>query len=124
MTGNNKPLSEGQEQALLFKWASFNLGTMPELKWMYHVPNGGARDIITASRLKAEGVKSGVPDICLPVARQGYHGLYIELKVKRNKPSETQKEWLKALTEQGYKTEVCYGWESAAHTVKQYLESV
>ena len=115
-------LSEGQEQSLLFKWASYNFGVMPELRWMYHVPNGGARDIITASRLKAEGVKSGVPDICLPVARQGFHGLYIELKIKKNKPSDNQKAWLEALSEQGYKTSVCYGWEEASETLKTYLQ--
>jgi len=122
MNGKSNSLSESQEQSLLFKWASYNFGAMPELRWMYHVPNGGARDIITASRLKAEGVKSGVPDICLPVARQGYHGLYIELKIKKNKPSDNQKAWLEALSEQGYKTAVCYGWQEATEVITRYMD--
>src|SRR5262245_64718583 len=46
----------------------------------FAIPNGGARDVITAGRLKAEGVRAGVPDVCLPVARAGYHGLFLEVK--------------------------------------------
>lgn len=114
-------LSESSEQALLFKWAAWNHSAYPELELMYHVPNGKKRDIITASRLKAEGVKAGVPDICLPVARSGYHGMYIELKVRNNKASELQESWLKRLSEQGYFTAVCYGWYEAAEVIKRYL---
>ena len=114
-------LSESQEQTLLFKWAGWNHTTYPELEMMYAVPNGGKRDIVTATHLKAEGVKAGVPDICLPVPRGGYHGLYIELKVHGNKPSELQESWLRRLSEQGYFTAVCYGWYEAAETIKRYL---
>lgn len=114
-------LSESSEQALLFKWAAWNHQAFPELELMHHIPNGGRRDMITAVRLKAEGVKAGVPDICLPVARGGYHGLYIEMKVGGNKPSDNQESWLKRLTEQGYFTAVCYGWFEAAETIKRYL---
>ena len=59
--------SESVEQCCLFRWAGYSLGLHPELKLMYHIPNGGKRNITTARRLKAEGVKAGVPDIHLPV---------------------------------------------------------
>lgn len=75
--------NESVEQQCLFRWAEFASGKYPELRLMYHIPNGGARSKATAGRLKAEGVKAGVPDICLPVSRDGYHGLYIELKRER-----------------------------------------
>lgn len=117
-------LSEGKEQALLFKWAAYNLCNMPELGLMYHVPNGGKRDIITAARLKSEGVKAGVPDIFLPAARSGYHGLFIELKIKNNKPSDLQESWLNRLNEQGYYTAVCYGWYEASETITNYLKGI
>jgi hypothetical protein len=75
-----------------------------------------------AGRLRAEGVKAGVPDLCLPVARGQYHGLYIELKRQRGgRTSDHQSEWLDALSAQGYKAALCYGWEQAAGTIIEYL---
>ena len=47
---------------------------------IFAIPNGGARNVVTAAKLKAEGVLAGVPDLCVPMARCGFHGLYIELK--------------------------------------------
>ena len=70
--------TEDQEQIALFNWAAWMSNTKwPELELMYHVPNGGYRNKAEAGRFRAQGVKSGVPDIVLPVARGGWHGLYI-----------------------------------------------
>ena len=69
---------ESGHQEALFSWAAYRTEIMPELQYMYHVPNGGKRDKATAAVLKRQGVKAGVPDIMLPAARAGYHGLYIE----------------------------------------------
>jgi hypothetical protein len=65
----------------------------PALRMLHAIPNGGHRHKATAARLKAAGVKAGVPDICLPVARGDWHGLYIELKVGKNKLTEAQRRW-------------------------------
>ncbi len=113
--------SEHDEQAALFKWATLHTGRYPELALLFAIPNGGKRDPATAVRLQAEGVKPGVPDVCLPVARQGWHGLFIELKYGRNKPEPRQLEWLERLTEQGYLAIVCWGWQEAVEAVKEYL---
>lgn len=114
---------EAEEQEALFQWAAYQLGTMPELEIMHHIPNGGSRNKIEAARLKAQGVKSGVPDISLPVARKGFHGLYIELKrQKGGVVSESQSKWLGALMEQGYMVAVCYGAEQAIKVIKEYLK--
>ena len=116
-------VSESVEQQCLFRWAQFASGQHPELNLLYHIPNGGARSKATAGRLKAEGVKAGVPDICLPVARGGYHGLYIELKKEHSgTTSQKQKEWLFALSEQGYQAVVCHGWEEAKQEILEYLK--
>lgn len=112
---------EEEEQITLMEWAELQKGRYPELALLYHVPNGGARAKTTAARLKAAGVKAGVPDLCLPVARGGFHGLYIELKTGTNKTTERQNQWLDALSRQGYKTAVCYGWVEASQTIKDYL---
>lgn len=115
--------SESVEQICLFRWAAYSSGAMPELELLYHIPNGGKRDITTAKRLKAEGVKAGVPDVCLPVPNGEYHGLYIELKAGRNKTTENQDRWLQALEDNGYYTAVCYGWEEASKVITDYLKN-
>lgn len=114
-------MSEAQEQRALFQWAGYAEQQYPELKLLHHIPNGGKRDSMTAVNLKREGVKAGVPDICLPVARGQYHGLYIELKAGKNKTTAKQKEWLNALNQEGYATKVCYGWSEAGETIEKYL---
>lgn len=114
--------TEEEEQAILFQWAELNRATMPELALLYHIPNGGLRSKTEAARFKAAGVKSGVPDICLPIARGEYHGLYIELKrLKGGVVSENQNWWIACLREQGYQVEVCCGWMAAAELIGKYL---
>lgn len=113
--------SESQEQKALFQWAGLAQQKYPELKLLHHIPNGGIRDIRTAANLKREGVKRGVPDICLPVSRGKYHGLYIEMKAGKNKTSKEQKEWINSLQEEGYAACVCYGWLEAREVIEKYL---
>jgi len=94
------------------------------LDLLYHVPNGGSRRKSEAGRFKAEGVKAGVPDICLPVARNGLHGLYIELKRKKGgRTSKEQEQWIRWLDGQGYLAVVCKGWEEAANLIERYLRN-
>lgn len=114
--------TESAEQQALFQWAALQEGTHPELSLLHHIPNGGSRHKAEARRLKAEGVKAGVPDLCLPVARGQYHGLYVELKrVKKSRASEEQVAWLAKLAEQGYYVAICKGWEEAMETILGYL---
>ena len=113
---------EGTEQIALFTWAEYYSGVHPELKLMYHIPNGGSRHPKEAANLKRQGVKAGVPDICLPVARGDFHGLYIELKAGNNTTTDKQRKWLKDLKNQGYATAVCYGWAKASALIIKYLK--
>ena len=115
---------EAREQEALFRWAAYERGKWPELAAMYHIPNGGSRNKAEAARLKAQGVRAGVPDICLPAARGCYHGLYIELK-RRNggRVSEAQREWIEYLENAGYCARVCHGWDEARETIEKYLEA-
>jgi hypothetical protein len=114
--------SEHQEQKNLFEWAELASGRHPELALMFAVPNGGARNIVVAKKLKAEGVKAGVPDIILPVARKRFHGLAIEMKrMAGGRVSDDQLFWLDALTEQSWLAVVCKGWEEAVAVIDGYL---
>ena len=114
--------TESEEQQVLFEWAAMQGGAYPELKLLHHVPNGGKRGKAEAGRLKTEGVKPGVPDICLPVARGGYHGLYIELKrLHGGKITEEQTDWISQLKKQGYFAIICRGWNEASVAIMRYL---
>lgn len=113
--------TEHAEQAALFAWAALMESRIPELALLYAVPNGGARHPAVAAKLKAEGVKRGVLDTCLPVARRGYHGAYCEMKVGRNRLTPEQEVWAHRLGCEGYYVTVCYSWEDAARTLTWYL---
>ena len=113
---------EENEQVTLFRWASYAQMQNEELKLMYHIPNEGKRSVAMGARLKAEGLKAGVPDVCLPTAHGGYIGLYIEMKVKPNKPTELQKQWLRDLRKAGHMTAVCYTWEEAKNLIEEYIK--
>ena len=114
---------EEVEQTCLFRWAAYSLGAHPELKLLHAIPNGGKRSKSEAARMKAAGVKAGVPDMFLPVARGGSHGLYIELKrIKGGRVSAEQLAWMEELTREGYTCAVCHGWEEARGTILDYLK--
>ncbi len=114
-------ITEHQEQSMLIAWARMTAGTWPELELLHAIPMGGARHPATGKKLKAEGARKGVPDLCLPVARHDYHGLYIEMKVKGRYPTKEQKWWLDKLTEQGYQAVVCHGFAQAVDVITEYL---
>lgn len=114
--------TESKEQIDFIQWCKRNEAEHPELWLIFAVPNGGKRNIRTAAVLKLEGVKAGVPDLFLACPRNGYHGLFIEMKrIKGGKTSQEQKTWLKALSGQGYKTGVAKGFEQAKTMIKLYL---
>ena len=109
--------SEASEQAALFSWAQY----YPELKWMHAIPNGGSRNKAEAANLKRQGVKAGISDIFIPLARGGYHGMYIEMKFGKNKPTEKQKEFMQYAENEGYYTAVCYSADEAIKKIEKYL---
>jgi len=112
---------EHAEQVALVTWAKFESGRVPELALLFAIPNGGKRGKAIAGKLRAEGVKAGVPDLCLPVARGQYHGMFIELKAKGGRLAETQRDWLRALSGQNYYACICVGWEEAKKMIETYL---
>lgn len=99
----------------------------PDLEMLFAVPNGGHRHPSVAKKMKAEGVKPGIPDIFLDVARKGFHGLRIELKAPAGpnaKPGALSAEQLERLTaygERGYLAVACWGWAAARDTIVNYL---
>lgn len=89
---------------------------------VYAVPNGGKRNAKEAYFMKLSGTKAGVPDLCFPAARRGYHGMYIEMKWGKNKTTPAQDEWITQLIQNGYYVRVCYCFEDAKNVIDWYFD--
>ena len=110
---------EHQHQAALVEW--FRL-QYPKLRpYLFAIPNGGARHIAVASKLKSEGVLAGVADLMLAVPKNGFHGMFIEMKAPKGKLSEHQKQWMGEICLMGYRSIVCFGVDGAKQEIKNYL---
>lgn len=114
-------MTEHDHQRTLIEWTAANRQAHPELRLLFAIPNGGQRSKAAAGKLKAEGVKAGVPDLFLPVARWGFSGLFLEMKAGEGKPTKNQKRWLADLFREGYAWAICWTWEQAAQTLVEYL---
>jgi len=115
--------TEHEEQVALFQWAEAHEGTMPELRLMFAVPNGGYRPMATAAMLREEGVRAGVPDVFLMCRHQHYGALAIELKRRdhSNHATDAQRDWIERLRQYGYQAVICYGAQEAIDVIKAYL---
>lgn len=113
--------NEDMEQVKVFQWAAYAEVRYPELRWMYHCPNGGSRNAIEAAKLKQMGVKAGVSDICLPYPRGKYCGLFVEMKFGKNKLTENQGEFLNEMAHAGHYVATCYDAEAAIEVIEKYL---
>lgn len=114
--------SEHQEQSAVISWwwLAHQKHGLPVFA-LYAVPNGGARDAITGSRLKDEGVRRGALDLNLAKPIGKYAGLFLEMKVGVNKPSPDQLAFIDYLESVGYKCAVCWSATAAIHAIEEYL---
>lgn len=123
--------SEHGHQRAFFAWLAMNKDRFPNAHLAFAIPNGGLRDKITAAKLKAEGVKSGVPDIFYPVPNNDwdihpemrlmpYHGLFIEMKAGNGKLSKEQSEFLLEVQSLDFAACICWSWRAAAKAFEDY----
>jgi hypothetical protein len=115
-------------QVSIFEWAEMQKGKFPELALLFAVPNAAKRSPRQGAYMKAEGMKAGVPDIWLPVARGGFHGLVIEVKPEhtpgvttKTYPTAEQKDWIERLNTEGYLARICYGFVEIYSLILDYL---
>jgi len=129
---------EDKAQMEVIRWADSPSvrDLYPDLHWLFHPDNGGSRDPAGAGKLRAMGVRRGVPDLLLPVRRGRFVGCAIELKVwkgspdpvdpsdstkYRTMPSENQLAWISHLTSSGWSASVQWGAPDAIEALKNYL---
>jgi hypothetical protein len=127
MTRRNRHPEDDHAMALM-RWVRLHERKVPELGLLFHIPNGGRRNVREAARLKAMGVKAGVSDYFLPVplydsneVDQYYSGLWIELKAGKNRPTPAQFDWQHRMHSLGYEVRICVGWIEAAKCIAYYL---
>lgn len=94
------------------------------LDWLninyFAIPNGGARHLMIAKKLKAEGVKRGVADLFIYQASKEYHGLFIEVKTAKGTQSPYQKDFQKLAQLAGYKYELVRSLDETINVLKNY----
>ncbi len=134
--------TEHAHQSALFCWINMVAGKQiivdgvgifgpddtSKLSLAFAVPNGGSRSKTTAAMLRAEGVKPGVPDIFWPIARGGFHGMFIELKrpasvgKAKGTVSHAQTDYINELIFAGYHVITVWGWIDASVAMLNYLK--
>ena len=115
-------VTEHGEQSCVIDWCKRMAGMYPELDLIFSVPNGAViSSYALVQKLKSEGLRPGVPDLCLPVAHHGLNGLFIEMKLPGGVASAEQKRFMNAVIEQGYEAVVCRSAEEAIDRLKEYL---
>lgn len=118
----SKNKSESRIQCSLMR----TLGEIPYKKgfiadYTYSIPNGGSRSEKTAGIMKAEGVKKGMPDFNLFIARAPYHSLFVEMKTEKGRLSESQEAVISLLRQEGHKVVVCRSEQHAVTEIFKYL---
>jgi hypothetical protein len=119
-----KTISEHLEQARYFAWIKKHRCTCERLRLVFAIPNGGFRHKAVAARMRAEGVEPGIPDIFVSVPKEGYSGMYIEMKSTdpKAKLSAAQQDKIRLLRQNGYHVCVCKEADHAIAVTKEYLE--
>ena len=117
---------EHEAQAAVIRWARSMELILPSLALLFAIPNAAKRSPGLAAMMKAEGLKSGVPDLFLPVptaddAGNWQHGLFIEMKIRPNRVTENQAGWIMDLRNQGYRVGICWSAVEAIEVLKSYL---
>lgn len=115
---------EDVEQIALMNRVKRNEGKHPDLKLVFCVPNGGWRHKAVAKLFKALGVRPGVPDLCAPVPRGEWGGLFIEMKrlFGGDEDDLDQKFWAEELRKRRFRVVMCRGCDEAWSTLITYLE--
>lgn len=123
MATNNTP-SEHQEQCTVIQYCK------AKKILVFAIPNANAMSSLnktmavkTMAKLKKEGLKSGVPDLFIPMPTSKHHGLFIEMKRQKGSSiSLEQKAWIATLSNEGYKAVICKGAKMAIEEIEKYFK--
>lgn len=86
----------------------------------YHFANEGKRTYANASILKRMGLKAGVSDLFIPRGTDNFHGLFLELKSKNGKLTDTQLNFMNEMIKEGFGAHVAYSSSEAIQIIKAF----
>lgn len=103
---------------------------IPELRdTLFHIPNGGHRNIAVARAMKLMGQRAGVYDLFLPMPilfrplEPGESlGLWLELKSETGRITDKQDDWGHRMRAAGYEAEVAKGFDESRNVLTRYVE--
>lgn len=104
---------EDHLQHQVITWLKFQ---HPKLRY-HHSPNEGKRTPFEQFKFKYLGSDAGFPDLIFPELE-----LVIELKVKPNRPTPAQREWLDFFRSIGWTAEVCYTFDEAITVINDEVK--
>jgi hypothetical protein len=116
-------MTEHEIQRTFVAWCHKNEAAHPELQLLFAVPNGGARSPRTAAKLKLEGLRPGVPDMCLPVPSGNFAGLWLEFKTPVGRVSPEQKAYIALLEKCCQRVVIVRSAQEAAAAIMGYLNA-
>lgn len=121
------------EQVGLFRFRDLYAHLYPQLRWLHSSLNGVHLSDAQRDKAKASGMTAGIPDVFLPMPKESagqrlsvyegpeFYGLYIEMKVGKNRLTAEQEAFFIEARANGYRCEVCYSWVEAARVILDYL---
>ena len=115
---------ESAQQAQVVEWSrwAYKTGKYPMLNMLHCSLNGVKLSGTQAKIAKGQGMLSGVPDLFLPVPKNGYHGLFIEMKSEKGRVTENQHWFLTNAESLSYKTVICYSAKEAISAIQAYYD--
>jgi hypothetical protein len=124
MRSNVRKRPEEAEQIAFFDYCRIMAESHPAYRLAFAIPNERKCSIQRRISMKKAGVRSGVPDIFIPAPNLKYSGLFIEMKVKPNRPTPEQLAMLSELSRQNYYTVICWSAEEAIEIINKYIKNV
>ncbi len=113
--------AEQAEHINIVNWFNYQYPKLSED--LHHFANERRCSIQEGRTLKRMGVKKGVADFFLAIPINGKGGLWLELKVGKNKPTKEQMEFAKRKLMRNYEFAFVWGFEAAREIIKAYLGS-
>ena len=115
---------ESIQQTQVIEWSrwAYKTGKYPMLNMLHCSLNGVKLSGTQAKIAKGQGMLSGVPDLFLPVPKNGFHGLFIEMKSEKGRLTDNQHWFLTNADSLGYKTAVCYSAKEAISAIQAYYD--
>ena len=94
----------------------------PRIKMAFAIKNSGRKDPASYGRDIAEGLLAGVADVYVPYPTTRHHGLFLEFKSPKGKPSDKQLEFGEFCLSYDYSYKIVRSVDQAITAIDQHSE--